>query len=622
MCGIAGKVHADHERPVSEDLVRRMCAAMVYRGPDDEGVHLDTPAGIGMRRLKVIDLEGGHQPMTNEDGSLWIVFNGEIYNYRQLRQELEQQGHTFTTASDTEVLLHLFEDEDVDSFRRLQGMFSIALWDTRNKRLVLARDRLGKKPLFYALSDDALTFGSELNVVLEDETIPTQVDEGAVDMYLSFLFVPQPHTALRSVRKLPAGGYAVYQDGQMKVASYWSVPEIRPQDRALPIAQLEEEVDALLAEAVRDRLIADVPLGAFLSGGLDSSLITAYMCREAGQVRTFAIGFEEGSFNELGFARQAAEALGTCHEEHIVNYDVRDLMPELLDHFGEPFADSSAVPLFHLSRMTRRSVTVALSGDGGDEVFGGYRRYTAWLWAQKYQRWTPALARRAIDSLATGLREPSVYYGHSLRKRLRRFLEFSAALEQDPSSSWAFFLLEGEKQALYTEEFAATLDGGRHPRAPAPAATDLMQIDQGTYLPDDILAKVDRASMACSLEVRSPLLDHRLVEYMAGVPRHWKVTLRERKILLRRIARKYLPAHIIDRPKQGFSIPLNAWLQGPLRDWMEELLSVHSLQQRGWFRPQTVRRVVDDHLQGRRDFSQQLWALMMLELWLRRRVSR
>ena len=623
MCGIAGRVNADRQRPVSEDLVRRMCAAMTYRGPDDEGVHLDPPAGIGMRRLKIIDLEGGYQPMANEDSSLWIVFNGEIYNYRQLRDDLEELGHTFATASDTEVILHLFEEEDTECFSHLRGMFALALWDRRSTRLVLARDRLGKKPLFYALSDDGLTFGSELNVVLQDDSVPTEIDERAVDMYLSFLFVPQPSTALRAVRKLPGGAYAVYQAGEFEIRSYWSVPDFHAQHPPRPVEQLEEEVDGLIADAVRDRLVADVPLGAFLSGGLDSSLITAYMCREAGDVRTFAIGFEEGSFNELGFARQVADALETRHEEYTVTYDVRDLVPDLLDHFGEPFADSSAISTFHLARMTRRDVTVALSGDGGDEVFGGYRRYTACLWARQYQRWTPALLRRAVDRLAPMLRDPSVYYGHSVRKRLRRFLEFSAALEEDPSSSWAFFLLKAEKQALYSAAFAEALEAcPGEARSPVAPGTELMQVDQATYLPDDILVKVDRTSMACSLEVRSPLLDHRLVEYMAGVPMHWKVTLRERKILLRRIARRYLPDNIIDRPKQGFSIPLNAWLQGPLRDWMEELLSARSLEQRGWFRPQAVRSLMDDHLNGRRDFSQQLWALMILELWLRRRSIR
>jgi asparagine synthase (glutamine-hydrolysing) len=596
---------------------------MTYRGPDDEGVYLDTPAGIGMRRLKIIDLDGGHQPMANEDDSILVVFNGEIYNYRRLRVELEQRGHTFATASDTEVILHLFEEHDTGCFQHLQGMFAIALWDRRSKRLVLARDRLGKKPLFYSLNDEGLTFGSELNVVLQDETVSTEVDEGAVDEYLSYLFVAQPRTALRAVRKLPGGAHAVYQDGALDVRTYWSVPQMAARQPTPPVGQVEEEVDALIAAAVRDRLVADVPLGAFLSGGLDSSLITAYMCREARDVRTFAIGFEEGSFNELGYARQVAEALDTRHEEHTVTYDVRDLVPDLLDHFGEPFADSSAIPVFHLARMTRQSVTVALSGDGGDEVFGGYRRYTAWLWAQKYQSWTPALARRAVERIASSLHEPSVYYGDSVRKRLRRFLEFSAAMEQDPTSSWAFFLLEKEKQALYSAGFAAAL--GDCPRQIQPHEADgmdLMQVDQASYLPDDILAKVDRASMACSLEVRSPLLDHRLVEYMAGVPRHWKFTLRERKILLRRIARKYLPDDIIDRPKQGFSIPLNAWLQGPLRDWMEELLSIRSLEHRGWFRPQAVRQLVEDHLASRRDYSQQLWALMILELWLRRRTTR
>ena len=623
MCGIAGKVFADRERPVSEELLRRMCAAMAYRGPDDEGIHLDTSAGIGMRRLKVIDLAGGHQPMSNEDGSLWVVFNGEIYNHAQLREEMEARGHSFSSACDTEIILHLFEEYDTECFQHLQGMFAIAIWDRRSMRLVMGRDRLGKKPLFYAHSHDSVTFGSELNVVLQDESIATELDERAVDSYLSFLFVPQPSTAVRAVRKLPGGSFAVYHDGDLTVQPYWLVPEIRVQEPDRPVQQLEEEVDHLIAEAVRDRLVADVPLGAFLSGGLDSSLIAAYMRRESGKVRTFAIGFEEGSFNELGFARQVAEALETQHEEYSVNYDVRDLVPELLNHFGEPFADSSAIPQFHLARMTRRAVTVALSGDGADEIFGGYRRYSAWLWAQQYQRWTPALMRRGLDRMALSVREPSVYYGNSVRKRFRRFLEFSAALEQNPASSWAFFLLQEEKQALYTPAFTDALNScpGAERQLAAPGA-DLMQVDQSTYLPDDILVKVDRMTMACSLEARSPFLDHRLVEYMAGVPRKWKVTLRERKILLRRIARRYLPDNIIDRPKQGFSIPLSSWLQGPLRDWMEELLSARSIEQRGWFNAQTVRGLMDDHIQGRRDLSQQLWALMILELWLRQRVSR
>lgn len=617
MCGIAGKVYVDRERPVSEQLLRRMCASMTHRGPDEEGLHLDAPAGIAMRRLQVIDIDGGHQPMSNEDGAVWVVFNGEIYNYQALRSDLEQRGHHFVSASDTEVILHLYEEQGLECFQALHGMFAVALWDRRTRRLVLARDRLGKKPLFYAQTDEGLTFGSEMNVVLQDETIDTAIDERAIDLYLGDLFVPQPLTALQAVRKLPAGTCAVYADSQLTITPYWTVPEIEPGVRPVPVEQLEEEVDQLLATAVQDRLVADVPVGAFLSGGLDSSLITAYMRRASEDVRTFAIGFEENSFNELAHARQVAEALGTRHEEHTVSYDVRELMPDLLEHFGEPFADSSAIPYFHLSQMTRRHVTVALSGDGGDEVFGGYRRYTAWLWARTYQRLSPAVLRRFADHAAGWVGEPDVYYGQSVRKRVRRFLEFSAALEQDPSASWAFFFLREDKQRLYSAAFSDRL--AALPPGPSRVGSDLMQIDQGTYLPDDILAKVDRASMACSLEARSPFLDHRVVEYMARVPRRWKVNLTERKILLRRIARRYLPDNIIDRPKQGFSIPLNSWLRGPLREWMEELLSDQAVTQRGLFQAAAVRSLVDTHVAGRRDLSQQLWALMILELWLRQR---
>ena len=441
MCGIAGKVHRERERPVAEGLLRRMCDAIAHRGPDDEGYYRDGPVGLCMRRLQVIDLPGGHQPMSNEDGTLQVVFNGEIYNYRQLRQGLQARGHVFKTASDTETILHLYEEKGVDCVDDMRGMFAFALWDSRDQSLMLARDRLGKKPLYYAETDDGLTFSSELGSLLCDGSIARALDYRAIDEYLSYLFVPHPRTIFQQARKLPPGSRAIFRAGQLHIERYWNVryDTITPK----PQAQAVEELDLLLREAVELRLLADVPVGAFLSGGLDSSLVVALMRAVSDQpVRTFAIGFEDSSFNELAHARAVADALGTKHREYTVSYDVEDLIPKMLDHFGEPFADSSAIPAYHLSRVTREDVTVALSGDGGDEVFGGYRRYQARRWAEVFN----GLPGRGLWGWgAEQIKEPSGYYGKSWRKKLRRFVEFASAVREMPQTSWGFFLPKRKK---------------------------------------------------------------------------------------------------------------------------------------------------------------------------------
>jgi asparagine synthase (glutamine-hydrolysing) len=623
MCGIAGKVYADRHRQVEEGLLRAMCQAMVHRGPDDEGYYLKGQVGLGMRRLEVIDLEGGHQPMANEDESLWIVFNGEIYNHVALRQELEEKGHRFRTAADTEAILHLYEEDGLDCLQRLRGMFALALWDVASRTLVLARDRIGKKPLFYAQLPGALSFASELGPLLHDPHIDRELDLHAIDEYLSYLFIPHPRTIYRSIRKLPPASWAVYRDGQLRVERYWNV-EYRPASRRRrPEANLEE-LDALLREAVRLRLAADVPVGAFLSGGLDSSLVVALMQQEGGgPVRTFSIGFEESSYDELAHARQVARYLGTEHQECVVRYQVQELLPRLLAHFGEPFADSSAIPTYHLARMTRSGVTVALSGDGGDEVFGGYRRYQARRLAGVYNRWPGVLGRGVVDRIGRQVREPATYYGTSLVKKFKRFAEFAAALREAPETSWGFFFTRREKADLYAENFADVLRG--NPETPSlqpyfraqghAGSQAMLWADLMTYLPDDILAKVDRMSMACSLETRAPLLDHRVVEFMAQVPADQKCTLRHSKRLLRRLGARYLPGVVLARPKQGFAIPLNRWLQHELRAWMEEVLRSPECRERGLFRPAAVEGMIAQHIQGRRDYSQQLWALLVLESW-------
>ena len=625
MCGIVGKVFGDMQKQVDKNLLKTMCQAIVHRGPDDEGIHLDGPVGLGMRRLKVIDLTGGHQPMSNEDGDVWIVFNGEIYNYLELRQRLEQKGHFFKTASDTETILHLYEEKGEECLDDLRGMFAFAIWDTGRQKLFLARDRLGQKPLYYAERNGALIFASELMALMCDKSISRDWDPLAIDEYLTYLFIPHPRTIYRHVKKLPPASYAIYQGGQFEVRRYWEARYEPISER--PIEENVEELDALLGEAVELRMRADVPFGAFLSGGLDSSLVTALMQRASTQpIKTFSIGFEDSSFNELKYARQVARLLGTDHEEHIVDYDVRELVPKLVGHFGEPFADSSAIPTYHLSKVTRSRVTVALSGDGGDEVFGGYRRYQARILADYFNRLPSCLGRGMIEWIARQMKESTVYYGKSLRKKVRRFLEFSAAVREVPETSWAFFFMPQEKNALYSEEFTDILNKGPFfpsyqgywgRQSPDPRQV-MLGLDLVTYLPDDILVKVDRMSMACSLETRAPFLDHKVVEFMAGIQRKQKFTLRKSKVLLRAVARKYLPMAILERPKQGFAIPLGKWLQNELRPWLEELLFGQASRERGIFDLDHLRQMVRDHISGRRDYSQQLWALLVLELWFQR----
>ena len=444
MCGIAGKMYADRSRQVDRDLLQRMADAIVHRGPDDEGHYLHGHVGLCMRRLQVIDLPGGNQPMANESETTWVVFNGEIYNYRELRRDLESRGHEFRTASDTEEILHLYEEEGIGCLEHLRGMFAIAIYDLPADKLFLARDRLGKKPLYYAHVDGGVAFASELCALLEDGSVDTTIDPVALDEYLSYLFVPHPRTIYTGAKKLPPGSFAVFCHGELSIERYWQVRYAG--DGAVEQPDAVDALEAELREAVRLRLVADVPLGAFLSGGLDSSLIVALMQEVSGkQVKTFSIGFEASSFNELEYAGQVAASLGTDHHEDVVSYRAAELVPGLLDHFGEPFADSSALPTYHLSRFTRQEVTVALSGDGGDEVFGGYRRYQARLLADVYNRWPAALGRSLVDVAASGLREPTSYYGNSYRKKVKRFVEYARATRAAPETSWAFFLPRGKK---------------------------------------------------------------------------------------------------------------------------------------------------------------------------------
>ena len=626
MCGIAGKLYEERDREVDQDLLRAMCRSMAHRGPDDEGFYANGGVGLCMRRLKVLDLEGGGQPMSNEDGSVWIVFNGEIYNYRQLRADLEGKGHVFRTASDTESILHLYEEKGLGCLAELSGMFAFAIWDAGRRRLILARDRVGKKPLYYAEGPSGLSFASDLGALLLDSELDRTIDYQAIDEYLTYLFIPHPRTPFRAIRKLPPASYAVYSEGSLDVKRYWSVTYDSP--RNLGEKETADALEETLLSAVESRLEADVPVGAFLSGGLDSSLVVALMCRVSpSRVRTFSIGFEDSSFSELEQARTVADELGTDHEECIAEYGVEDLLPKLIEHFGEPFADSSAIPTYHVSRITRAHVTVALSGDGGDEVFGGYRRYQARRWADLFNRLPGPAGRWALERIIDSMHEPAIYFGQSFRKKSKRFVEFSRAVREAPETSWAFFLPPSEKTGLYAPEFSGALrtessspslecyqeQMGRSGGDQAMPWLDLM-----SYLPDDILTKVDRMSMACSLEVRCPLLDHRVVEFMARVPRQLKFTSFESKRLLRRVAARFLPESTLSRPKHGFAVPLARWLQAELRPSAEGLLGSSRFHSRGLFARARVEEMMASHQSGRRDLSQQLWALMVLEMWFLR----
>ena len=606
-----------------------MCASIVHRGPDDEGYYTSGPAGLCMRRLEVIDLAGGHQPMGNEDGTLWIVFNGEIYNYRELRKQLLERGHRFRSASDTEVILHLYEEKGTACVEELQGMFALAIWDTRSRSLFLARDPVGKKPLYYARTREGLTFASELQALLCDDAIDDELDCVAIDEYLSYLFVPHPRTIYRGAKKLPPGSWALYRNGELEIRRYWTV-DYEPREPGGD-ADLEETADGLLRRAVEKRLVADVPLGAFLSGGLDSSLVVALMKEMSGErIRTVSVGFEDSSYDELSYARQVASQLGTEHTEVMVTYDTQEVLPAMLRHFGEPFADSSAIPMYQLSRATREHVTVALSGDGADEVFGGYRRYRARRWVNLYNGWPAWLGRGCFESAMGHVGEPAVYYGTSKRKKARRFMEFARKVSENPGTSWAFFFTGEEKARLYDGDFRAALDAADDRQASYREYYDhqghagsqaMLWLDLMTYLPDDILTKVDRMSMACSLEVRAPFLDREVVEFMSAVPRQRKFTGLRGKNLLRRVARRYLPDSIVDRRKHGFAVPVAGWLQGELRGWMEELLLGETIRQRGFFDAGHLATMVGSHLSGKRDYSQQLWALLVLELWLEQQAT-
>jgi asparagine synthase (glutamine-hydrolysing) len=629
MCGIAGLVDFDGGH-ASESLVRSMCTAMCHRGPDDEGVLAipKIPSGnepraiLGNRRLSIIDVAGGHQPISNEDGTIWVVQNGEIYNFQQLSARLIASGHKLKTKSDTEILVHLYEEMGDAFVKELDGMFALALWDDRRKRLLLARDRFGKKPLLYAEAGGRLSFGSEFQALLADPAIRRDIDLDALDEYLSFMSVPAPMTIYKQIRKLPPAHVLVRDSHGTQISRYWSLQYLPKHD--VDEEEASREVRRLLTEAVRKRLISEVPLGAFLSGGVDSSAVVAIMAGLIGErVKTFAIGFDDPRFNELPHARRVAARYGCDHHEFEVRPRAIDVVPTLVKHYGEPYADSSAIPSFYLAKLTRQHVTVALNGDGGDEAFGGYGWHVGSRIAEQWQR-VPSPLRGIAEQIASGL-APLSSNRRSTITKLSRFMSAASRPRAARYRQWLSVFTPELKEALYRSPRQRPVDpiDAIFAAAPSLDAIDAMlHADVEWYLPTDLLVKVDIATMASSLEARSPFLDWHLAEFAARLPSHFKVKGNTSKYILKKAVADLVPADNMHRPKQGFAVPIAAWFRGELKEFLADHILGARFQARGLFNAAAVQRLFDEHQRGSGDHAHHLWILLMLELWFREFIDR
>jgi asparagine synthase (glutamine-hydrolysing) len=600
--------------------VHRMCQTIVHRGPDDEGIYAQGPVGLGMRRLSIIDLSGGHQPIHNEEKNIWVVFNGEIYNFPELRRDLEQRGHNFYTHSDTEVIVHLYEEMGADCVKKLRGMFGLALYDERKQSLLLARDRLGKKPLHYAVHQGRLLFGSEIKTILAVAPELADVDPEGLLQYFYFGYIPDPQTAFRRIRKLPPGHLLEYCDGKTRIREFWNVPEYGTHP-AMSEEECLAELERRLAEAVRIRLISDVPLGALLSGGVDSSIVVALMARASMKpVKTFSIGFEAEEFDEAEHARLVAEKFGTDHHELILKPNVEETLTFLTGMLEEPFGDSSMLPTYYVSRMARQHVTVALSGDGGDELFAGYDRYLVAMERKKFDRIPNWVGRVYRDQLHH--RVPSGVYGKNLawnaslspRDRYLDSVSYLPVLHRERGLFSKDFLKDASHLPDPLEQWQLYYD-----EAPArDALSRLLYLDTKTYLTSDILAKVDRMSMATSLEVRVPMLDHEFVEWVASLPVEWKFRSGTRKFILKKLAERLgIPSTLLHRRKQGFQLPLVDWMRDSMKEQFLNVLLEPRTLQRGYFKPEAVRGMIQEHIRGRRNRSGILWRMLVLELWHR-----
>ncbi len=625
MCGIVGycRLSPNADQPID---LQHMNDLIAHRGPDEEGYYSDSSVGLAMRRLSIIDLVSGNQPMSNETGTLQVVYNGEIYNYRELRDQLTRQGHRFTTQSDTEVLVHGYEEWGEDLPRRLRGMFAFAIWDTEKQRLFLSRDHFGIKPLYYAQVDGMLLFGSEIKAILSYLGLSRRLDPKALNQYLSFLYVPEPHTIFRGVQALLPAHNLICQDGQVVTRRYW---EFQPDfNRYKSPQEAIESIRAVFEDSVRAMLVADVPVGLFLSGGIDSVSILAMMARHMDEpVRTFSIGFgeREKHWDELDAARSIANYYKTQHREFRLDPDVVNLLPRVVQHFDQPFANPTSVILYLLSGETRRYVKVALSGTGGDEMFAGYPRYLGMMYYQRY-RHLPAFLRKGAARLARQVARDATN-GRLGPQRARRLLEGGALPFDDCYLRLLTVLDETRKQSLYAPDFRRTfqepdtfsfirpylaLNGDGNSLG---EIERLMSADVQTYLPYNQLAYGDRMSMAQSLEVRVPFVDQRLIEVAGSIPLRWKVPGGTTKGLFRKAMAPYLPQDVLNAPKRGLNLPVALWFRHDLRSWVRDLLSPEQITRRGYFKPEAIDSLLKEHEAGFRDHSLFIWALVVLETW-------
>jgi asparagine synthase (glutamine-hydrolysing) len=618
MCGICGIVEFGRQSDIPRDVVHRMNQTMIHRGPDDGGVFVGPGVGLGHRRLSIIDLAGGHQPMSNEDGTVWVLLNGEIYNYPELRAELLQRGHKFATKSDTEAIVHLYEDLAEGCFARLRGMFSIAIWDSRCRKLVLARDRVGKKPLFYAADPERILFGSELKALLAGDSLSRRIDEQALSDYFSFGYIPAPKTIYRSVRKVMPGHYLVASADGTRETCYWdlSFANVRQQSEE----EWGEQLRHQLCEATRIRLMSDVPLGAFLSGGIDSSSVVAMMSHLMKRaVTTCSIGFQEEKYNESEYARQVSTLFSTEHHEEIVEPNAIEIVDKLAWHYDEPFADSSAIPTYYVSKIARDQVTVALGGDGGDESFAGYRRYKLDYYENRLRGYVPAALRRSLFG-PLGRWYPAMAWAPRIFRAKATLESLSRSPLEGYFNSISYFR-PNDKARLLTADFRKQLGGydslDLFRRYYDQADTNdplskIQYVDVKTYLTDDILTKVDRASMAVSLEVRAPFLDHKLLELAASMPSSLKLRNGVGKFILKKSLEPVLPRNILYRPKQGFAIPLDVWFRRELKELGQSIIveTDDGILDRNF-----LARIWNQHQKGLYDRSALLWSVLMFRKW-------
>lgn len=619
MCGIVGIVNNSSNNYVSEETIEKMCRVIKHRGPDHTGIKCEGSVGLGMTRLSIIDRSGGFQPIHNEDKTVWIVFNGEIYNFQSLKSELVLKGHTFCTQSDTEVIVHLYEEYGYDCVKHLRGMFAFALWDSNNDKLFAARDRLGIKPFHYCLNSNGFIFGSEIKSILASGKIQSVPDYQELVHYFFYGYTPDSNCLFKDIKKLLPGHYIVWQDGKVNVNRYWDViynPDFNHSEDYF----IERTIE-LIKEAVKIRLISEVPLGAFLSGGVDSSLVVAMMAQEMTEpVKTFSIGFEEQNYDELKYARMVSERYGTNHHEEIVRPDAESVIKDLINQFDEPFADSSAIPTYYVSKMTKKWVTVSLSGDGGDEIFGGYTRYKEGL-LSKISSYVPKEIKKFIQSHIISYLPLSAYGINTLcylslnsdEQIITKYSKLLSPFYKRIFSNEISELVNTNPVPIFGQYLSDVSDKDR--------LTQLQYLDTKTYLPGDILTKIDRTSMLVSLEARVPLLDHHLVEFAATIPSKFKLCNGETKYLLKKIAEKYLPYDLIYRPKQGFAIPIEKWIRNEWKDMCYELVLGEKALKRNIFNVNFLEHIITEHMCGRRDNNYIIWTLMVLEMWFRKYID-